>query len=82
MQVQYSVLRYGLDLYFCNNKLAIEIVENGYCDKNIDYKLKGKKQYNMTLVVSLLQLILTKKNLILQKLSMKYLGTSNERLIN
>ena len=43
---------------------------------------KGKKQYNNNLVVSLLELMLTKKTLIFLKLSMKYSGTSRNFLIN
>ena len=40
MQTQYNLLSYAIDLYFYDYKLAIEIDENGPCDKNIDYKRK------------------------------------------
>ena len=76
MQTQYNVLSYRIDLYFHDCRLAIEIFENGYSDRNIEYK----KQQNKNLVVSLLRLILIKKTLIFLELSLKYLDTSNNRL--
>ena len=47
MQTQY-VLDYTIDLYFHNNKLAIEIDENGHRDRSIDYEIKTKKSRNRT----------------------------------
>ena len=43
MQTQYNVLSYGIDLYFHDYQLPIEIDENGHGDKNIDYKIKREK---------------------------------------
>ena len=43
MQTQYSMLGYGVDIYFHDYKLAIEIDENGHSDRNIDYKIKKSK---------------------------------------
>ena len=43
MQTLY-VLGYWIDLCFHDYKLAIEIHENGYNDRNIDYEIKDKKQ--------------------------------------
>ena len=37
---QYNVLRYRIDLYFHDYKLAIEIDKNGHSDRNINYKIK------------------------------------------
>ena len=44
MQTKYNVLGYMTDLYFYNNKLAIEIDENGHRDRSIDYEIKIKKK--------------------------------------
>ena len=38
MQTQYSVLGYRIDLYFYDYRLAIEIDEKGYKERNIDKK--------------------------------------------
>ena len=43
MQTQYNVLSYGIDLYFHDYTLAIEIDENGHSDRNIDYEIKRQK---------------------------------------
>ena len=40
MQIQYNVLGYGIDLYFYNYKLAIEIDENGQMKKMKQMKQK------------------------------------------
>ena len=45
-------------------------------------KPKDKKTYNMNLVVTSLELIMTKMTLLLLKIPMKYLGTSNTPLLN
>ena len=68
MQTQYSVLSYRIDLYFHNQNLAIEIDENEHNDRNINYEIKIQKAIEQKLVHSLLELILTKKNLIFSKL--------------
>ena len=81
MQVQYNVLSDRIDLYFHDYKLAIEIDENGHSDRNIDYEIKRQKSIEQELGCSLLDLILTKKNLIFLELSMKYLETLNNQLI-
>ena len=78
MQTQYSVLIYSIDLYFHAHKLATDIHENSHSDTNIECKLKRRKESEQELV-TLLELILTKKTLIFLKLSMKYLGTSYNR---
>ena len=80
IETQYNVLSYRIDLYCYDYKLAIEIDENEHSDRNIDDKIKYKKQYNKNLVVSLLEWILTKKTVIFLELSMKYLHTLNNRL--
>ena len=43
MHTQYKVLRYSIDLYFHDYKLAIEIDENGNSDRNIDQEIKRQK---------------------------------------
>ena len=43
MQTQYKVLSCKIDLYFDDNKLAIEIDNNGHSDRNIDYEIERQK---------------------------------------
>ena len=43
MQTQFSVLGYKFDLYFHDYKLAIEVDEKVYKDKNIDPEIKRQK---------------------------------------
>ena len=62
MQTQYNSLWYRTDLYFQDYKLATEIYENGYSDRNIDFETKRQKAIKKNLVVSLLDLILKKRH--------------------
>ena len=62
MQRQYSLLGYRTDLHFHDYKLAIQIDKNEQSDRNIDYEIKNKNQYNKNLVVNVLELILPKRN--------------------
>ena len=80
MQTQYNLLGYRNDLYFHDYKRAIEIDEYGWNDRSIFYEIERQKQQNKNLILSLLELILTKKNLILLELSVKYLNTLNNQL--
>ena len=80
MQTQYNLLGYRNDLYFHDYKRAIEIDEYGWNDRSIFYEIERQKQQNKNLVLSLLELILTKKNSILLELSVKYLNTLNNQL--
>ena len=43
MQAQYSLLRYKIDCYFLEYKLAIEVDELSHIDGNITMKNKDKK---------------------------------------
>ena len=43
MQTQYNILRYRIDLYFQDYKLAIEIDKNGHSNRKIDYEIKRQK---------------------------------------
>ena len=43
MQTQYSLLGYRIDLCFHDNKLAMEIDENGHNERNIAHKIKTTK---------------------------------------
>ena len=43
MQTQYSVLGYRIDLYFHEYKLAIEVDELGYNDRNINDEIQRQK---------------------------------------
>ena len=43
MQTQYKVSSYRIDLNFHDSTVAIEIDENGYNNRNIDYKIKRQK---------------------------------------
>lgn len=49
MQIQYSVLVYRIDLYFCDYKIAIEIDENGHSDRNIGYGIERQKAIEQNL---------------------------------
>ena len=40
VQTRYSVLRYRIELYFHDYKLAIEVDEKGHEDRNIDHEIK------------------------------------------
>ena len=42
--IQYTVLGYRIDLYFYENKLAIEIDELGHNDRNTDYQIKRQRE--------------------------------------
>ena len=51
MQTEYKVLAYRTDICFHNCKISIEIDENGYSDRNIEYEIKkSKRQYKKNLV--------------------------------
>ena len=39
MKTQYKVLKYRIELYFHDYKLAIKIDEIGHCDRNIGCKI-------------------------------------------
>ena len=78
MQTQHNVLGYMVELYFHDYKVVIEIDQNGHSNRNIDYQI----DLNKSLVVSLLELILTKKTLIFLELLVKYLDTLSNRLFS
>ena len=69
---------YRINIYVHDYKLAVKIDENGHSDRNINFEIKGQKAIEQELGFK----ILTKKTSIFLKLSMKYLGASNNRLIN
>ena len=79
MQTEYKVLGYRTDICFHNCKISIEIDENGYSDRNIEYEIKkSKSQYKKNLVAGP-----DKEDFdISEAFSMKYLDTSNSRLNN
>ena len=74
MQIQYSVLGYGIDLYFHDYKLAIEVVESGHNYRNIDQEIQRQKAIENS-VPSLLELILINKILIFLEPWIKYKDT-------
>ena len=55
MQTQYSVLVSKIDLYFHDYKLAIEVDEKGYKDKNIDHEIKRQKALEKEIVFELIR---------------------------
>ena len=57
MQTQYNVLSYRIDFYFREYKPAIEIDENGYSDRNIDYKTKRQKRIEQELACKFIRTI-------------------------
>ena len=44
METQYSVLKYKIDLYFHEYKLAVEVDEKGHKDRNSEYETKRQKE--------------------------------------
>ena len=79
MLIQYIMLGYSIDLHFHDYKLEIEI------HKILGYKIKRQKAMEQKLGCKFIKndtVILSKKTLIFLKLSMKYLDTSNDVLIN
>ena len=46
IQTQYSALGYGIDLYFHEYKLAIEVDELGYINRNINNEIERQKGKN------------------------------------
>ena len=43
METQYRVLGYQIDFYFHDHKLAIDVDEKGYKDRNIDHEIQRQK---------------------------------------
>ena len=78
MQTQCSALDYTGLIYIImtRNLQAVENDENSHKDKNIDYEIKIQQGIGKNLILSLLELILTKKTLMLLRLSIKYLELS------
>ena len=59
IRIQYTVLGYRIDLYFYEQKLAIEIDELGHNDRNTDYEIKkNKEKQKKNLILNLFELIL------------------------
>ena len=78
MQIHYNILGYRNDLIFHGYKLAIEIVENGHSDRNINYKIKRQKALEPKLDCKFSRIDPGKKNFL--ELSMKYSGILNNQL--
>ena len=76
------MLGYRIDLYFHEYILVIEIDENGHSDRNMDYEIKKQKAIEQELGCEFIRIYPGKKILIFLKLSMKYLDTSNDHLID
>ena len=79
MQTEYSVLGYRVNLYSHDYKLAIEIDENYHSNRNIDYEIKRPKEIEQELGI---RTDSDKEEIDILKLSIKYLDTSNNHLIN
>ena len=69
----------GLSYIFMNISSQQKLVKIDIVTEILIMKQKDKKQQNKNLFVNILELILTKKNLIYVKLSMKYLDSSKNR---
>ena len=69
----------GLSYIFMNISSQQKLVKMDIVTEILTMKQKDKKQQNKNLFVNILELILTKKNLIYVKLSMKYLDSSKNR---
>ena len=69
-------------LIFHDYKLAIEIDENGHSSRSIYYEIKRQKVIGQELGCEFLRINPDKKDFDFLKPSMKYLDTSNNRLIN
>ena len=69
----------GLSYIFMNISSQQKLVKMDIVTEILTMKQKDKKQQSKNLFVNILELILTKKNLIYVKLSMKYLDSSKNR---
>ena len=69
----------GLSYIFMSISSQQKLVKMDIVTEILTMKQKDKKQQNKNLFVNILELILTKKNLIYVKLSMKYLDSSKNR---
>ena len=52
----YSVLDYRIDLYFHNNKFAIEVDEKGHKDRNIDHEIQRQKELEKELICKFIRI--------------------------
>ena len=59
---KHNVLRYRIDLYFQDYKLAIEIDENGHSDRNINSKIKRQKAIEQELGCKFIRIDLDKED--------------------
>ena len=82
MQIRYNVLGYRMNLYFREYKLVPEADENNHSDRNIDSEIKRKNAIGQELDCEFIRTGPNKEDVISLKLSRKYLGTSNNPLIN
>ena len=73
------ILSYRIGLYFCDYKLAIDIDENGYSNRNIDYDIERQKAIEQELSCKYIKNDpdKVKKTPISLKPSMKYLEILN-----
>ena len=65
MQTQHYFLSYRIDLYFQDNKLAIETDESGHSDRNIDYKIKRQKAIEQELGCKFIRIDPDKKGFVI-----------------
>ena len=66
MLIQYNFLGKRIDLHFHDYKLTIEIDENGYNDRNIDYEVKRQKTMEKELGCKFIRIDADKEKVITQ----------------
>ena len=59
--LHHPILRYQINLYFSKYKSALEVDEKGHIDRDEEIEIERQKSIKMNTVVSLLELILTKR---------------------
>lgn len=77
MQAHYSTLIYKIELCFHGDNFAKETNKNGHSNKNIGYGTKIQEVIEEKIHCQFITTYPGKKNLVLLKLSMKYLIKSN-----
>ena len=63
--LQHNVLGYRIDAYFPKYKLAIEVDEQGYNDRDIDYEIESQKAIENKLVCEYIRINPAKENYII-----------------
>ena len=82
MQTQYRALGYQIDFYFHDHKLAIDVDEKGYKDRNIDHEIQRQKVLEKELGCKFIRIDPDEENFDILTLWIKYTGTLKNQLKN